>query len=670
MAEKTLQQDVKMRWLGVIAGAVLTVFAGFLLEQNPGEGLARTSYDLPFNRSLYKSPPPPNELIMVYLDGDVKRNLGQPPDQPLDRHFYTLLLDRLTREKAKLVFFDILFDEPSPNRAVDQQFAGAIQKMGHVVLVSGWDQNQQENSQADILVPPTAILSSVADSGSAKCPIDPDYAIRRLAVGDKDQPSAGWVAACLLGATVTNQTQSSLTGAWINFYCPPGQLRSVNLDHAIATNGLPDGYFANKIVVIGARPQIGVAGDKREVFHSPYSMFGWSDATGPAVQGFNLLNLLRGDWLNRMATGWEIGMVISWGVILAIVLMFLRPWPATLCALGCLIVVGLIASYSQLHLHVWFNWLIPAAVQPAIALIWSVGYQFIVADRRRRQLRRAFGSYLSPYMADQIAASKFDLELGGQEVEASVMFTDLEGFTKMSESLPPSEVSKILTTYFNQTTSVILQEDGTIIKYIGDAVMAVWGAPLPEKRHAQRAVLAAWGMSQAGKQEVIGRRLRTRIGVNTGTVLSGNLGSDFRFDYTCIGDTTNFAARLEGLNKYLGTDILISEYTAQQLDGGIKLRPLGRFIVAGKQKAVGIFEVLGLAKDFPQDPSWFTEFAAAMEKFQRGELEAAEQMFRQVIALHDGKDGPAHFYLQYITKAIAKPERCEGWDGAVRLDEK
>ena len=305
-----------------------------------------------------------------------------------------------------------------------------------------------------------------------------------------------------------------------------------------------------------------------------------------------------------------------------------------------------------------------------MALVWGVGYRFVVADRRRRQLRRAFGAYLSPYMADQIANSEFDLELGGKEVEASIMFTDLEGFTKMSESLPPAEVSKILVAYFNQTTSAILEQDGTIIKYIGDAVMAVWGAPLPEKNHAQRAVIAAWGMSQAGKQEIEGHRLRTRIGVNTGIVLSGNLGSKFRFDYTCIGDTTNFASRLESLNKHLGTDILISEFTAQHLDGTIKLRRLGNFIVAGKKKAVGILEVLGPAKDFPQDAPWLTEFATALKHFQNGELEAAEKVFQQTITQRGGKDGPSEFYLKQIAKVrVARTDR-EVWDGAVRLDEK
>jgi adenylate cyclase len=272
-------------------------------------------------------------------------------------------------------------------------------------------------------------------------------------------------------------------------------------------------------------------------------------------------------------------------------------------------------------------------------------------------------------MADRIANSEFSLALGGKEVEVTVLFTDLESFTKMSESLPPSEVSQILTTYFNQTTRAILEQDGTIIKYIGDAVMAVWGAPLEEPRHAQRAVLAAWGMSQAGKREVAGRKLRTRIGVNSGLVLAGNLGSDFRFDYTLIGDTVNFASRLEGLNKYLGTDVLISEFTARQLDERIKLRSLGRFIVVGKKNPVGIFEVLGPATDFPQDPPWLETFNRAMKHFFKRELDAAEKGMREVIELRAGKDGPAEFYLHEIAHARTRnPE--EPWDGAVRFDSK
>src|SRR5262249_47460894 len=150
---------------------------------------------------------------------------------------------------------------------------------------------------------------------------------------------------------------------------------------------------------------------------------------------------------------------------------------------------------------------------------------------RRWRLRRAFAAYLSPHMADRIAESGFDLSPGGKEIDATILFTDLEGFTRMSETMPPAEGSRVLISYFNETTRAILDRNGTIIKYMGDAVMAAWGAPLADARPAQNAVLAALGMRQAGSKDITGRRLRTRFGINSGLVLAGNLGSEFRFDY-------------------------------------------------------------------------------------------------------------------------------------------
>lgn len=657
--------------LGGIAGALLAALAGWLCFLY-GDRLARLSYDTSFDPSPWSTTKPvPRDLIVVYLDDSVKRNLGEPVGVPLSRQYYTRLLHRLTQEHARLVMFDLLFDEPAANPAVDAALADAMRQNGHVFLAGDYERVIQGNAQTDELVPPTALLSSAAAGwGVAKCPVDPDYTIRRLVTGSRDQISMGWVAAASQDPALTNRSPESLSDKWLNYYCPPTRLRSFNLDQVLATDAVPAGTFRDQIVVVGAHPEAGAAGDKREIFPTPYTMAGWTDAPGSAVQGFNLLNLLHRDWLNRLPAASECALIIVWGMVIGLVLLAFRPWAAILLSVLVFLAFAAGAIYCRNRWHLWFDWLVPAVVQLPVALVWAVGFRYLVADQHRRQLRRAFGAYLSPYMADRIASSEYDLSLGGKEVEASVMFTDLEGFTKMSESLTPAEVSKILTTYFNQTTKVILDEDGTIVKYIGDAVMAVWGAPLPEKRHAQRAVIAAWGMSQAGKQEVQGRRLRTRIGVNTGIVLSGNLGSDYRFDYTCIGDTTNFAARLEGLNKYLGTDVLISEFTAQQLDGSIKLRPLGKFIVAGKKKAIGIFEVLGPAQDFPQDPPWLTEFAAALKHFQNGDLDAAEKAFQQTMVQRGGKDGPAEFYLKQLAKVRSTGINQGTWDGSVRLDEK
>jgi adenylate cyclase len=273
-------------------------------------------------------------------------------------------------------------------------------------------------------------------------------------------------------------------------------------------------------------------------------------------------------------------------------------------------------------------------------------------------------------MADRIADRDFDLSLGGKEVEATVMFTDLAGFTTMSEPLSPTEVSRMLTSYFTRTSKAIKDlNNGTLIKYLGDGVMAAWGAPEPDPKHAEHTVLAALTIIREGKEQNNGPVLRTRIGINTGIFLAGNLGSEDRFDYTLFGDATNFASRLEGLNKYLGTDILISEETFRQLRDGIQTRPVGRFIVVGKGKPAAVYEVLGRTAEFQPIPPWFETFARGLEHFAKRELDAAEKKFRETIELRHGKDGPSEFYLQRIERERAKPDTSV-WDGTVKLEGK
>ncbi len=655
-------------WTGYLGGAALTILVGRLLLLPVGDDLGRLSYDLPF---LLSSGGVPGELVIVYLDSKVKADLGQPTDVPLDRRFHTELLLRLTQEGAKLILYDILFDQFSPDTNVDWEFAEAIRRHNRVVLVADYVQQRQGNLTLDSPIPPISPLAQAAAGwGLAKITPDPDFAIRQLDPGVEEYPSAGWLAASLLNATAIRKSESRLAPRWLNYYCAPDKLVVVNFDHALQADGLPKDYFRDKIVVVGSRPSVGSAGAEREEFLSPYSRFGGGFSSGPAIHSFALLNLLRGDWMTRLSPSLETLVIVFWGLLISAALMRLRPaWAAGAAVVGASF-LGLLAAYLQMRQHVWFSWLTPAVAQTSVALVWSVGFQYTVERRRQRQLRKAFASYLSPYMAERIANSDFDLSLGGQEVEATVMFTDLEGFTKMSETLAPAEVSKILTTYFNQTTRFILQQNATIIKYMGDSVQVAWGVPWPEAKHAEQAVQAALDMNEACRLEVAGRRLHTRIGISTGLVLAGNLGSDFRFDYAVIGDTTNLASRLEGLNKYLGTDILISEFTQRQLSADIKLRAVGKFIVAGKAQPVGVYEVLGRTENFTPEPVWLSTFARALEKFGQREFDDAEVLLRRVIEQRGGKDGPAQFYLEEIQKTRARTNPAEAWDGTIRLASK
>lgn len=695
---------------------LLTVLTGVLLIWGGGGGFARLSYDLPFvcQRSI------PAELVMVYIDAGVKRNLEQPKDPPLDRRFHAKLLNRLREDGAKLVLYDLLFDEPSVDERADKEFALAIRENGRVVLATDYIKQLQGNFLTEGPLPAIPVLSeAAAGSGLAKIEYEPGRCVRRIDFGTESYPSVIWVAAEALKAPVTREPKRRMELRWMNYYCSPFQLRAVNFDRALSTDDQSRGYFKDKIVVVG------VSDNPSDKFATPYSRFGSGlrfsgpVAPGAAIQGLSLLNLVRGDWLTRLSLGEEIAIVCIWGTVASILLMLLRPWYAIGAAVLMAALLTGVSIVLPIYKHVWFAWAIPVVTQTPVALIWGVGYQYAVEARRRRHIRRAFALYYSPYMADRIQDMDFDLSLGGEEVEATVMFTDLAGFTSMSEPLSPTEVSKMLTGYFTRTSKVV-KENGMLIKYLGDGVMAGWGAPIPDPQHAEHAVLAALAIIRAGKEESDGpgpiqgktqrpgfvakllkqlfsrrRRsdtplkqgvnesspgilktamsngpaLRTRIGINTGIFLAGNLGSEDRFDYTLFGDATNFASRLEGLNKYLGTDILISEATFRQLKGGIQTRAVGRFIVVGTSKPAAVYEVLGQTAEFQPPPAWFETFARGLEHFAKHELEAAEKSFKETIKLRGGKDGPSEFYFQRIERERTKPDTSV-WDGTVRLQEK
>jgi adenylate cyclase len=681
MATALFKSNRKARWFGFLAGIALVGLVGQLCLLRIGGGLARLSYDLPF---LFSSRSVPNDLVMVYVDAKIKSKLGQPTGEPLNRRFYTRLLEKLSSDGARLVLFDILFDYPDPNASVDAEFAESIRKYGRVVLVGDeTSQVQGDFLTSSPMAPVPALVQAAAGWGLAKVSRDSDLTVRKLDSGTHDFPSASWVAATLLDAPVTRSKNSRLKERWLNYYCPPEDLDAVNLDHALDAGGLSAGFFRDKIVVVGGRAgEVGVAGAASDEFATPYSrsfriLYSPSPAkmrgpieqmaAGASIHAFSLLNLIHGNWMSRLGSARESLIVWFWAIVVTLGLMRCRPWPAMAVAVSAACAFAMLAICAHLFLRVWFAWLAPAAVQTSVALIWSVGFQYTVESRRRKKLRQAFAVYYSPYMADRIAESDFDLSLGGKEVEATVMFTDLEGFTAMSEALPPSEVSQLLTEYFSETTRAIFEQDGMIIKYIGDSVMAVWGVPLVDPQPAERAVLAAIGIRNSTPREFRGRRLRTRVGINTGKVLAGNLGSEFRFDYTLIGEATNFASRLEGLNKYLGTELLISESTQRELSDAIQCRSLGRFIVAGKTRAEVVYEVLGAAVEYQPPPEWLKLFDRSLDHFSKRELDECERLLREVLDLRGGNDGPAGFYLKEIEKARSQPPIDQAWDGVVIL---
>jgi adenylate cyclase len=486
--------------------------------------------------------------------------------------------------------------------------------------------------------------------------------------GTSGVPTAAWRAAEKLGAKITRETRETLGPHWVNYYGPRDSFSSVNIAQALDPNGAPPNYFKDKIVLVGGRTAVGSLAVGRDEFVTPYSRSNHQFSPGLEVHATILLNLLRGEWLTRMSVTNEIGLIVLIGLI-AGSLASMRPVLAAFTAVVISIGIACCACMLVWHEQTWFAWFIPAAIQTPFGLAWAVSSQYLLESRRRKELRKAFGFYLSPQMADKIADSDFDLRPGGKIVDVTVIFTDLENFTTLSEDLDPAEVSTILIAYFEQTTRCVLENKGTIIKYVGDAVMAAWGAPIDEPAHAIRAAEAACDLRCLSEMEVRGKKLRTRIGVNSGKVLAGNLGSSFRFDYTMIGDTTNFASRLESLNKYLSTQVLISDAVRKQLGDKFLTRRLGEFRVAGKTKSVLIHELLCRCEAQTGEQAWIEVFEAGLDVFRAGDFSKATDLMNRTRQLRGGSDGPAEFYLRKISKLVGQ-DPGETWSGVVELSEK
>jgi adenylate cyclase len=246
----------------------------------------------------------------------------------------------------------------------------------------------------------------------------------------------------------------------------------------------------------------------------------------------------------------------------------------------------------------WLN-LVQPGLTSALGLFGGVGYQYFTEGREKRKMKKLFGQYVSKDVYDQLVAHPELARLGGNRRQMTVLFSDIRGFTTFSERGEPEEIVAILNQYFTRMVDLVFEHEGTLDKFVGDMVMALYGAPLDDPDHADHAVETAIRMvEELGKlnerwKAEGGPELDIGIGINTGPMIAGNIGSHAIMSYTVIGDAVNLGSRLESLNKQYATRIIISDATRQQLKRKYVFRPLGDVIVKGKSKPVAIFEVVG-----------------------------------------------------------------------------
>jgi len=339
-----------------------------------------------------------------------------------------------------------------------------------------------------------------------------------------------------------------------------------------------------------------------------------------------------------------------------------------------LIILGVIIAYSFFGIFLFqrFNYITDFFFFPLSLIIFTgsgIGMNYIEERKQNAYLINAFGKYVNKDLLSEIIQRKNQLNLGGEKKEITVFFSDIRGFTTISEGLPPEELGSFINKYLTQMTKIILEHKGTIDKFIGDAIMAFWNAPLSEKDHSLLACTSSIAQLKALKElnkKFTEKNLPTLVigcGIHTGEAVVGNFGSEDRFDYTALGDTVNIASRLEGLTKYYGVSIIISEPTYNLIKNHLNCRKLDVVKVKGKKKPLTIYELC-----MEKEDRFTKQYEKALDLYFKREFREAHEEFKKANDLKEG-DIPCQLFLKHCKEYIKTPPEKD-WDGAFEMKTK
>ncbi len=596
-------------------------------------------------RALARPAPATERIVLILLDQPSldwgERENGLP--WPWPREVYAPILDFCRRGGASVTAFDVLFTEPSAYGVEDDRALGeAIARNGNFVGARflKLDTGGREAVGCDEPVPEVADAARLLANVSAVPDADGVFrrALPTFRWQGREIPALGvaaWLVDRNLGAATLDSALATVPlapdrPALLRFRGPSTVYRTFNAAEIIQSE---------LRLEAGEKPAV-----DPDLLHGKIVLFGFSapglldqratpvDRVSPGlmIHAAMLDNLLQGDFLRPAP---PLGVAIG-----SLAVALLAGWLGVTVhraflvvpVAGILMILPLAVGFALYGPGVWWP-VVPGSLGAAVAVFGGVIRNYVVEGRQKRFIRQAFRHYLSPEVIARIMDDPDALKLGGVRRELTIMFSDLEGFTSLSEGLEPEDLTTLLNDYLTDMTDIILAEGGTLDKYEGDAIMAFWNAPLDQPDHAARACRAAVRCQQrlAARAEEFqarcGRPLRARIGLHTGEVIVGNMGSRQRFDYTVLGDAANLASRLEGANKAFGTAVMISEATRTAAGDGFLVRPLGRVRVVGRREPVPVFELAGLAGD-PEPDSW-SAFAAALAAWNAGDLDKARNLF-------------------------------------------
>jgi adenylate cyclase len=669
-------------------GVILVLLMALVSERGIFMGIQRS-----LQNKFYDFASASSDIVIVAIDEKslLPENLG--PLQRWKRENYAKALEILNGKGVSAVGIDITFpDASSHGVADDQTFRDALQKYPNTVLAGRYffDAGQSRSEW-----PNATLMEANPAVGWINVSLDEDGFIRKIplynAVSDKvaesfsmlmarkalqatsegDKVQKGvfqfskdiQIPAITLRDTSTHKDSYFM---YVNYFAEPGAYTQLSMSDLLEGKLIDKNGntvdLKGKIVLIGP-----TAIDLQDQYLSPVSQ--GVKMPGVEIHANNLQTILSGKFLKDQSTQ------SLWIVLLALlitnILLFSRlrvrfAIPILAVELLAIVISGIMGYDNGVFVNVVYP-----ILDALLAFVGTFLLRFILEQGERQFAEKAFGQYVSKDLVTQILKDPDSLKLGGARRNVTVFFSDIAGFTSISEKMEPEPLVRFLNTYLGAMTTIILGRLGTLDKYEGDAIMAFWGAPISMEDHAERACLAALECQQKLeelRQGWIAQGLppfRVRIGINSGDAIAGNMGSESRFDYTVMGDHVNLASRLEGINKQYGTELTISENTLALVGDDFVVRELDLIRVKGKEKPVRIYELIG--KKGEVDP----EKIKRLEVFQKGlafyrskNFMAAAEQFKSLVG------DPAAGMFAYRCEEFLKNPPPEGWDGVFTFTEK
>ncbi|MCK9408251.1 MAG: CHASE2 domain-containing protein [Bacteriovoracaceae bacterium] len=685
------------------------------------------------DRSFEKRGPlsyPNDSLDVVIVSISDITETTVPDRYPFPRSYYARAIRNLNRAGVRAIGVDITFEQPDLNGPhFDDELFADIKKYRNVVVAGKTDlreagvsiAREEENFHS-------IFYSADSSAGIVYVPNDADGVFRRYMpfakVPNQDRYIPSFAFAVLnkyIGqpstAVAENKDAFFVLGdhavpkfddvsMLINYYGSAGTTfkkidianilddstfqtieerelnTSINLFDDPDIGILNDGSLKNKIVLIG--PYFAESKDLFNVSVTEPGSMDRNQMYGVELHANALQTLIHQNYLTKLTVSEESILII----VLSLLTFFAVTWFKSLKThyafiieiVAVIVVAGLIdgiltVSYYAFAAH---NIVLPVVSPIAAVLLNYIGsavYQYLTERKQKTMIKGMFSQYLNPSVVNELIAHPEKLRLGGEKKELTVFFSDIASFTNFSEKLDAVDLVGILNEYLSAMTDIIMKNNGTLDKYVGDAVMAVWGAPMELPNNAMNACRAALQMQEktreiATRWELEGKpKLVVRMGVNTDMMVVGNVGGSARFDYTVIGDAVNLGSRMEGANKEYGTRIMVSERTQELVKDQLFCRELDYLIVKGKTKPIRVFELVGANNDISNVNKEMIEF------YNRGLSLYRERKFKKAIvelnrALQaKPDDGPSKLYL-VRSQAYTKKPPPKDWNGVFELKTK